>query len=144
MAEVSKTLVEMVDERPNIDNSEAFAQLWDIYSAARQQFDQRFKVSMDPCCADLVPEYEGLPGIGARGMLSVWSGPEIDWFVHSWIGNPKYSFTNMHFTAWLGHVEDEPAALVLFRLALGAVHGGAAVAVSVPGAEGEELGATAP
>lgn len=102
MAEVSKTLVEMVDERPNIDNSEAFAQLWDIYSAARQQFDQRFKVSMDPCCADLVPEYEGLPGIGARGMLSVWSGPEIDWFVHSWIGNPKYSFTNMHFTAWLG------------------------------------------
>jgi hypothetical protein len=40
---------------------------------------------------------------------------------------------DLDFTAWLGHVENEPAALVLFRLALGAVHGGAAVAVSVPG-----------
>lgn len=114
MAEVSKTLVELVDERPNIDNSETFVQLWDIYRSARQLFDKRFKVSMDLGCAEFVPEYEGLPGTGARGMVSAWSGPEIDWFIHSWIGNPKHSFTNMHFTVWLGpHIKVPHLAIAL-------------------------------
>ncbi len=40
---------------------------------------------------------------------------------------------DLDFTAWLGHVENEAAALVLFRLALGAVHGRAAIIVLVPG-----------
>ena len=34
--------------------------------------------------------------------------PEIDWLVHSWIGNPPLGFTNMHVTAWLGPHIDVP------------------------------------
>lgn len=95
-----KTLVEMVDERPNVDNSQAFEELWGLFGELRARVDQRFSLEMDPSTADLQP-YHGLPETGAKGYLSAWTGPEMDWMVHSWIGNPKFSFVNMHLTLWL-------------------------------------------
>jgi hypothetical protein len=101
MAETIKSLIEMVDERPNMDMTAAFETLWGIFSGLRQKVNARFELYPDASTADLQP-YKGLPESGAEGFLSAFSGDELDWFVHSWIGNPKLSFCNMHLTAWVG------------------------------------------
>jgi len=95
-----KSVVELVGEQPNVDRTEAFEQLWAIFGELRGKIDNRFELTMDPSTADLQP-YEASDGSGARGFLSAFSGEEIDWFVHSWIGNPQHSFANMHLTTWL-------------------------------------------
>lgn len=95
-----KSLMEMVDERPDVDNSQAFEELWGIFGDLRRTVDENFELQMDESTADLQP-YHGLPGVGAKGLLSAYTGPAMDWMVHSWIGNPKYSFVNMHLTLWL-------------------------------------------
>lgn len=103
MAETTqiKSLMEMVDERPHIDNSVAFDELWGLVGDLRKQIDANFELTMDESTKALQP-YEGLPESGgAKGFLSGWSGPEMDWMIHAWIGNPKFSFVNMHLTSWL-------------------------------------------
>lgn len=95
-----KSLLELIDERPDLDRSSTFAQLWQIMSELRQKLDARFELHPDPSTADLQP-YQSLDG-DAKGFLSTFSGKEIDWMVHSYIGNPRQSFTNMHLTVWLG------------------------------------------
>jgi hypothetical protein len=105
--ETVKSLVEMLDERPPIDNNEAFNQLFAIYNDLRRTIDARFTLTVDDSCADFMP-YDGLPGTGAKGFLSTWTGPGIDWMVHSWVGNPQFGFSNMHFTVWLGPETDVP------------------------------------
>jgi hypothetical protein len=96
-----KSVLEMLSERPDIDNSESFARLWNIFSELRKTIDANFDLTLDPSTADLQP-YHGLGDNGAKGFLSAWVGGGLDWFVHSWIGNPKYSFSNMHLTLWNG------------------------------------------
>ncbi len=91
----------MLSERPDIDNSESFAKLWEIFGELRKNIDARFKVALDESTRDLQP-YHGIDNNGAKGFLSAWTSDELDWFVQSWIGNPKYSFSNMHLTLWLG------------------------------------------
>jgi hypothetical protein len=100
MTETVKSLFELVNERPDVDNSSIFEDLWHITTELRAKLDARFVVQGDASTADLQP-YNSLDG-GAKGFLSAFSGAEIDWLVHSYIGNPKHSFTNMHLTAWLG------------------------------------------
>jgi hypothetical protein len=43
-------------------------------------------------------------------------GPEIDWLIHSWIGNSPLGFTNMHVTVWLGPHIDVPRGLLIERV----------------------------
>lgn len=95
-----KSLLELVDERPEVDNREVFDQLWNILAELRAKLDARFSLTVDPSTADLQPYYS--LDSKAKGFLSAFSGPEIDWFTHTWIGTPQTSFTNMHLTVWLG------------------------------------------
>jgi len=95
-----KSVVELVAEQPNVDRTEAFEELWAIFGDLRGRIDGRFELAMDESTKDLQP-YEAINGSGARGLMSNWSGEEMDWLVHSWIGNPEHSFANMHLTAWL-------------------------------------------
>lgn len=95
-----KSVIELVAEQPNVDRSETFEALWGIFSELRAKVDGRFELQMDESTKDLQP-YEALPGVDAKGYLSAFSGEELDWFVHSWIGNAKNSFANMHLTLWL-------------------------------------------
>jgi hypothetical protein len=54
------------------------------------------------------------PDGSVRGSLETFSGPEIDWLVHSWLGNPGSGFTNIHLNTWLGpQVRVPHLALVL-------------------------------
>lgn len=95
-----KSVIELVEEQPNVDRTEAFEQLWGIFGELRKKADQRFGLTMDPSTAELQP-YHAVDGSGAKGFLSAFTAPDLDWFVHSWIGNPKFSFVNMHLTFWL-------------------------------------------
>lgn len=101
-----KSLFELLGERPDVDNSEVFVQLWEILGELRAKLDARFVLHADDSTADLQP-YQSQNG-EAKGLLSAFSGPEVDWLVHSYIGNPKASFTNMHLTCWLGPQTDVP------------------------------------
>jgi hypothetical protein len=112
MSSVTNSVEDLVDANPNIDNSATFDRLWAITNAMFERVKARFELTMDPCTADLQP-YAGKDG--ASGYLAAYAGPEIDWLVHSWTGNPKASFTNMHLTINLGAHIDVPS----FGFALG-------------------------
>lgn len=100
MSETVKNVVDMLDEAPPVDRTEVYDRLWALAGELRAKFDARFEFELDPSCRDL--ETYGATGKGARGSLRTYSGPELDWFVHSWVGDPEESFTNIHVTGWLG------------------------------------------
>lgn len=95
-----KSIEQMIDERPIVNNQETFDALWGITKELRAKVDARFELHPDPSTSDLQP-YHAING-NAKGFLSAFAGPEIDWLVHSWIGTPETSFTNMHLTIHLG------------------------------------------
>lgn len=95
-----KSVVELVAEQPHVDRSEAFNELWGLFGEMRAKVDARFEMQQDPSTEGL-QGYKALEGVDATGHLSAYSGEDLDWFVHSWIGNPKQSFANMHLTLWL-------------------------------------------
>ena len=107
-------IIDLVRERPNEDRREQFERLWGILDGMHQRIVSSFALQRDPCCDDLV-DYQ-LEG-GLRGSTEVYSGPEIDWYVHSWCGHPEQTFSNMHITITLG-----PQCLVPnFGFALGTI-----------------------
>lgn len=99
------SIEEMFEADQKTDRQSTFDQLWALTGELFAKVRARFELKQDPSCADLMP-YKGIEGAG--GYLSSWSGPEIDWLTHSWTGNPKASFTNMHLTVGLGPQVDAP------------------------------------
>lgn len=101
MAEETLQWVEsMVDGRPTVDNRAVYERLWAVFGELFEKVSARFELTPDPSCEPFA-SFGG--GDGApRGSLRAYAGPEIDWLVHSWIGQPEQSFSNMHLTAWLG------------------------------------------
>ena len=108
MSKTTRSIIDMVDSNPSVDNSASFNQLWDLLGRYKQRVAEQFELHEDRSSAGLQP-YRGLPESGgAAGFMSHFAGPEIDWLVHSWVGNPKYSFTNMHLSIHLGAQYDVP------------------------------------
>ncbi len=102
----TKSIAEMVAERPSVDNQTVFDALWHITTELKEKVFARFDLQPDPCAAAYQP-YGG--GENApQGFLSTFAGPEIDWLVYSWIGTPNTSFTNMHLTINVGPQVDIP------------------------------------
>ncbi|GAA2211628.1 hypothetical protein GCM10009850_070880 [Nonomuraea monospora] len=89
---------QMLDESPVIDVTETFERLKGILEELKARIDARFELSADPGS----PGAYGTHPDGPGGRLDAYAGPEIDWLVHSWLGNPAASFANLHLTAWLG------------------------------------------
>ncbi|MCH9695366.1 MAG: red chlorophyll catabolite reductase [Gammaproteobacteria bacterium] len=116
MSGITQSIEEMVEANPNVDNQENFDALWGLLGEMLDKVKERFDITMDPCSEKLQP-YVGLPDTGAHGYIGAWSGDGIDWLIHSWTGNPKASFTNMHLTISLGPHIDVPH----FGFALGTV-----------------------
>lgn len=104
-ATILKSIEEMVDASPALDRQSTFDQLWALTTELFDRVRARFALTLDPSCEDL-QQYQGIDG--ACGALSCYSGPEIDWLVHSWTSNPKATFTNMHLTVGLGPHIDVP------------------------------------
>lgn len=104
-ANILTSIEEMFDSSPALDRQSTFNQLWALTSELFARVKQHFELQRDPSCDDLMP-YKGLDG--AAGYLANYSGPQVDWLTHSWTGNPKASFTNMHLTIGLGPYTDAP------------------------------------
>ena len=104
-AAILKSIEEMFDTSPALDRQSTFDALWALTGELFERVQKRFKLTRDASSADLTP-YNGLDG--ASGYLANYVGPEIDWLTHSWTGNPKASFTNMHLTIGLGPHTDAP------------------------------------
>jgi hypothetical protein len=99
LVEMTKSVTEIFDTAPPTDSTETFEQLWSMMSGLADRVKARFELELDPSVAELAafgdPE-------GNRGMLTAFSGPKVDWMIHSWLGDPAAGFTNMHLTVWLG------------------------------------------
>ena len=107
MSKSTRSLIDEIDARPSVDNSETFETLWKILGELFAKVSDRFELSPDASTAELQP-YEAIDGSGSGGYLSTYAGPDIDWLVFSWVGNPKMSFTNMHLTISLASKYDAP------------------------------------
>lgn len=95
-----KSVRELMEERPNIDNSATFEQLKTIQARLWTKITERFPdLKMDESTAEFQP-YTSLDGT-ATGNLAGYTSAEIDWAVCAWIGNPKLSFCNLHITIWM-------------------------------------------
>lgn len=99
------SIEDMVDTAPKLDLQSTFDQLWALTGDLFERVQDRFELNLDPSCEALLP-YAGKDG--AAGYLANYVGPEIDWLTHSWTGNPKATFTNMHLTIGLGPHIDVP------------------------------------
>lgn len=111
-------IIDLVEQSPDVDNREVFNHLWGILGEMNERIQARFELQRDPC-SERFDDYSNIDGggEGAEGSLKTYSGPEVDWYVHSYIGSPESSFTNMHITLSLG-----PQYLVPnFGFALGTV-----------------------
>jgi hypothetical protein len=96
-------IIDMVEQSPNVDNRQVFKQLWAILAEMNDKVQARFELTQDPC-SERFEDYRNiaLSEQGAEGSLRTYSGPEVDWYVHSYIGSPESTFTNMHITLSLG------------------------------------------
>lgn len=111
-------IIDLVEQSPDVDNRAVFEQLWTILAEMNEKIQARFELTLDPC-SERFANYKDIAvsAQGAEGSLKTYSGPEVDWYVHSYIGSPESSFTNMHITLSLG-----PQYLVPnFGFALGTV-----------------------
>ncbi len=110
-------IIDLVEQSPDVNNREVFNQLWAILAAMNDKIQARFDLELDPCSKRFEDYRQISVGDGAEGSLHTYTGPEIDWYVHSYIGSPESTFTNMHITISLG-----PQYLVPnFGFALGTV-----------------------
>ena len=107
MATSTRSLMDTIAARPAVDNRDTFEALWGNLGTLFDKVAARFELQPDASTADLQP-YHSIDGSGASGNLSTFSGPEIDWLVFSWVGNPKASFSNMHLTVSLSSKIDAP------------------------------------
>ena len=111
-------IIDLVEQSPDVDNRAVFNQLWAILAQMNEKIQARFDLQLDPCC-ERFADYRSIAVAqeGAEGSLKTYTGPEVDWYVHSYIGSPESTFTNMHITVSLG-----PQSLVPhFGFALGTV-----------------------
>jgi hypothetical protein len=89
----------------NTDSKYVFEQLWGITCELKQKIETRFDLQPQASTQDL-QEYSSQDG-NLKGSLNTFKGEEIDWLVHSWLGNPgKSNFNTMRLTTWLSsHIQ---------------------------------------
>ncbi|WP_433825671.1 oxidoreductase [Actinoplanes sp. CA-015351] len=100
MAETIQHVEDMVDGSPVVDVHDTFNYYRQLLADLKAKIDARFELKRDPSTVDL--QTYGTYPEGPGGSLEAYAGPEVDWMVHSWIGNPGASFANLHLTCWLG------------------------------------------
>jgi len=99
-AAVTRSVAQLIEETPDVDNQSTFEALWSLFADLRKKLDARFDLTLDPSC-EKFQSYSNDQGEG-QGTIDALTGPQIDWMIHSWMGTPQSSFTNMHLTTWLG------------------------------------------
>lgn len=96
---VTKSVSDLFHGSDTVDNSAVFEALWSNLSVLNDRIESHFELTKDPS-SDPYDSYD--TDNGAIGSLKASAGPEMDWLIHSYLGDPVKGFTNMHLTAWLG------------------------------------------
>ena len=108
----TKTIPEFVSELPDVDVSQRWERFWDILSAGKDKIAERFDVELHPSCEGR--EYYTSPDGSFEGSFNCYSGSEMEWLVHSWLGNRKNSLLDMNLTAFLGPQTTVPHLRIIF------------------------------
>lgn len=105
------TLDQMLDAAPNVDVRDTWQSFWESLSSIRERIESALgPVQRHPSSA----AYDYYQAGEFEGSLSTFTGPRLDWFVHSWIGNRERSILDMNITAWLGPDIDVPHLCIVF------------------------------
>ena len=112
----TKTIMEFLAENPDVDVNNAWERCWGIQTGIIDRIRERFEVSKDPSCEGR--EYftsEVHPKNGQlEGSFNSYTGENIDWLVHSWLGNRKRSILDINATAFLSQETRVPHLTVIF------------------------------
>ena len=107
-----KTIHEFLAEQPNVDVSDAWKRCWAIQQWIVDGVRARYPVTKHPSTAGR-EYYTSLDG-GMEGSFNAYSGPQVDWLVHSWIGNRKASLLDINATVYLAQQNRVPHLVVIF------------------------------
>lgn len=108
----TKTITEFLAENPNVDVSRAWERCWGIHNGIVERVKRRFAVKRHPSTEGR-DYYTSLDG-SMEGSFAAYSGHEVDWLVHSWLGNRKASLLDMNATVYLGQQTRVPHLVIIF------------------------------
>lgn len=107
-----KTITEFLAEQPNVDVGRAWERCWGIHSGIVERVKRRFTLERHP--ATLGHDYFTSLDGAMEGSFTAWSGPRVEWLVHSWLGNRKASLLDMNATVFLSQQNRVPHLVVIF------------------------------
>jgi len=107
-----KTIHEFLADQPNVDVSGAWKRCWGIHAGIVDRVRTRFPVTKHP--ATLGREYYTSLDGGMEGSFNAYTGSQVDWLVHSWLGNRKASLLDMNATVFLSQQNRVPHLVVIF------------------------------
>jgi hypothetical protein len=108
----TKTIMQFLSENPDVDVSSAWERCWNIHSGIVDRVRDRFPVEKHRSCVG--EEYFTSPDQQLEGSFNAYSGPDVDWLVHSWIGNRQASLLDMNATVFLGQQTRVPHLVIIF------------------------------
>ena len=108
----TKTIMEFLAESPNVDVSRAWERCWNIHAKIADRVQARFDVQRHPQTQG--EDYWTSPDGQLEGCFKAYSGTEVDWLVHSWLGNRKASILDMNATVFLSQQNRVPHLGIIF------------------------------
>jgi hypothetical protein len=108
----TKTIIEFLAENPNVDVSRAWERCWGIHSGIVERVKKRFAVTRHH--STIGRDYFTSLDRGMEGSFTAYTGQEVDWLVHSWLGNRKASLLDMNATVYLGQQTRVPHLVIIF------------------------------
>jgi hypothetical protein len=108
----TKTILEFLSESPNVDVSRAWERCWGIHSRIVERVRARFPVRRHPQTAG--EDYWRSADGQLEGGFFGYTGPGVDWLVHSWLGNRRASILDMNATVFLGQQTRVPHLVIIF------------------------------
>ncbi len=108
----TKTIMEFLAENPNVDVSQAWERCWGIHTKIIDRVRDRFPVERHHSTEG--EDYFTSPDGQMEGSFTAYTSPQVDWLVHSWIGNRKASILDMNATVFLGQETRVPHMVIIF------------------------------
>ncbi len=108
----TKTIMEFLAENPNVDVSQAWERCWGTHTKIIDRVRDRFTVERHHSTEG--EDYFTSPDGQMEGSFMAYTSPQVDWLVHSWIGNRKASILDMNATVFLGQETRVPHLCIIF------------------------------
>jgi hypothetical protein len=108
----TKTIMEFLSENPDVDVSNAWERCWGIHTKITDRVSERFPVARHHSTEN--EDYFTSADGQLEGSFAGYNSEEVDWLVHSWIGNRKASILDMNATVFLGQQTRVPHMAIIF------------------------------